>query len=86
MNGKHPCMRVTKKVFFSHIDRIMQGEDKASYLVALGERLNLPASSFSAYSDSHLDIAALKVAGKAIGVQPNAALRKICLKNRWEIL
>lgn len=68
------------------ISQVMEGENKANYLKKLSEKMQIAQSAITVYSDSHLDLPILKMAGQAIGVRPDWVLKKICLKNRWEIL
>lgn len=69
---------------FSHIEKLMQGEDKALYIE------NLKNSNefliVKAYSDSYLDVCFLNAANVAIGVNPDKRLRALCKKNRWMII
>jgi len=65
---------------------LCQGEDKANHLRALATRINIPLTSFTMYSDSHLDLPAMLTAGTAVGVSPNKKLTKICHQRGWEIL
>lgn len=39
-----------------------------------------------AYSDSIRDLDFLQAAGRSVGVQPDRKLRRICLKQQWEII
>jgi HAD superfamily hydrolase (TIGR01490 family) len=71
---------------FSHISSIMQGQEKADYVCGLAQKLGIKNDAIAVYSDSYLDLPVLKMAGKAIGVGPDSILRRICLKNGWEIL
>lgn len=71
---------------FSALSHIMEGEDKALYVKALAEQMQLPFSAITVYSDSYLDLPVLKIAGQAIGVVPDSQLKRICLENGWEIL
>lgn len=70
----------------SSISSICEGEDKASYIKLLADRLDISLSYFTMYSDSYLDLPAMNIVGKAIGVSPDRKLRKICKRNGWEIL
>jgi HAD superfamily phosphoserine phosphatase-like hydrolase len=68
------------------IAHVLEGQDKADYVTALADKMNLPASAITAYSDSYLDLPVLKIAGRAIGVVPDPYLKRICLDQGWEIL
>lgn len=70
----------------SEISSIMQGEDKAGYVLLLAKALGIHPSRVTAYSDSHLDLPLLEIAGEAIGVAPDRVLRKVCEKSRWGII
>lgn len=70
----------------SHLASILEGQDKADYLAHLIKKMNISSSSITAYSDSHLDLPVLKMAGKAIGVVPDFYLKRICQEKGWEII
>ena len=71
---------------FCSIRRTMEGEVKANYIHELVQKRGIPKDKITAYSDSHLDLPFLKAAGKAIAVNPDRTLRKICKKNNWKII
>lgn len=71
---------------FIAIQQVMEGQDKAQYVKTLMDQLHITASAMTVYSDSHLDLPILKMAGTAIGVGPDHHLKRICLQNGWEIL
>lgn len=71
---------------FCHILRIMYGEDKATAVEELRKEYRLTKSAVTAYTDSHLDLPFLMIAGTAIGVNPDRQLRAICKKNNWPII
>lgn len=77
---------VDSNQIFCGIHKILLGEDKAICLNKLASENDIEKNETSAYSDSHLDLPFLLAAGKAYGVNPNRQLRKICLKNNWEII
>lgn len=68
------------------ISKILEGQGKANYIEEWIGKFQAYSISITAYSDSYLDLPILKIAQKAIGVLPDRRLRKICLKNGWEIL
>lgn len=68
------------------IAQAFEGEYKADYLKQFSTELNFHRSDMTVYSDSHLDLPILKMAGQAIGVRPDSHLTEICLQNGWEIL
>lgn len=71
---------------FHEIIEVMEGQNKADYATLLIKRLNIDFARLSVYSDSYLDLPMLEIAGKAIGVLPDRYLRKVCTKNKWEII
>lgn len=70
--------------FFSHIEKLMLGEDKALYIKKLKD--SNKALIVKAYSDSYFDISFLNAASEAIGVNPDRKLRALCKKNHWMII
>lgn len=70
----------------SHLASILEGQDKANYLAHLIREMGIHSSSVTVYSDSHLDLPILKMAGKAIGVVPDFYLKRICQEKGWEII
>lgn len=68
------------------IAHVLEGQDKANYVHALAAQLHLPLTAMTVYSDSYLDLPILNIAGQAIGVSPDAHLKRICQQNGWEIL
>lgn len=68
------------------VAQAFEGEYKALYLKKLSNDLNFLRSDMTVYSDSHLDLPILKMAGRAIGVKPDFYLKKMCKQNGWEIL
>lgn len=71
---------------FISLSKVKDGEDKAISMKCLTSKMNLPLSAVTVYSDSHLDLPLLKIAGKSIGVAPTRQLKRICLENGWEII
>lgn len=68
------------------VSLVMGGEDKAKYLKELVYQMDLERTDITVYSDSHLDLPILKMAGQAVGIRPDCHLKRICLENGWEIL
>lgn len=66
--------------------RMFSGEDKASHLLVLADELGVDMPSTVAYSDSALDIPLLEAAGRAVAVNPDATLRRLCADKGWSIL
>lgn len=77
---------VDKKGNFSKISDLVLGETKAVFLEASAKKLNIPKEAIYAYSDSIFDLPFLAAAGRPIGVNPDAKLRKICKEKQWHIL
>lgn len=71
---------------FSTISHVMQGKDKADYIQKFAQEVSLPLSALTVYTDCSLDLPMLKIAGNAIGVNPDAQLKRICLHEGWEII
>lgn len=72
--------------YLSHIVQLMEGTDKALYIKNLVKKNPVSFLDITFYTDSSLDLPALKLAGKPIGVAPDKKLKKLCQKNGWEIL
>lgn len=70
----------------SQISLLMEGHCKAELLSKHAIEKNIPIIQVTAYSDSYDDIEFLKSAGKAVGVNPDRRLRRLCLQNGWEII
>ncbi len=68
------------------ISQVMEGQDKANYIQRIAHEMGIVQANITVYSDSYLDLPILKIAGRAIAVDPDAYLRKACLQNGWEIL
>lgn len=71
---------------FTSIKKILDGEGKFQIVHDLGKREKWPVGKMTVYSDSHLDLPVLEMASHAVGVNPDSALRKVCLAKGWEIL
>lgn len=83
---KATIYQLNEKEEFIAIAQVMEGQDKAQYLKELSTHMQLLQSAITVYSDSHLDLPILKMAGQAIAVRPDSHLKRICLQNGWEIL
>lgn len=77
---------VDDKGKFTSISHIMEGGDKARYVSLLAKNLSIPLSAVSVYSDSHLDLPLFNLAGRAICVDPDRQLKKICKQNGWDMI
>ncbi len=77
---------VDKERRLCHITSIMQGEEKASCVQEIAEKLSLGKEHITAYSDSFLDLPLLLIAGTPIAVNPDRKLRRFSEQNQWSIL
>lgn len=75
-----------KKGLYVRVGHVLNGAGKAQYMHTMTQRLKLGQAQVTVYSDSYLDLPILEMAGKAVGVNPDSSLRKLCLKRGWEIL
>lgn len=71
---------------FANKIRSLEGADKAFICLGMAARLGLDSDAITAYSDSHLDLPFLEVAGSAVAVNPDKALRRISEQRHWEII
>ena len=62
------------------------GNEKNKRSLELLEKLGVPPSDCSFYTDSINDISLLQTVGKPVAVNPDWRLKKIAHKNNWEIL
>jgi HAD superfamily hydrolase (TIGR01490 family) len=69
-----------------HITSIMQGEDKATCVQEIADKLCIAKEQITAYSDSFLDLPLLLTAGTPIAVNPDRKLRRFCKQHKWLIL
>lgn len=76
----------SNKGVWSDINQIIQGEEKASYLLETCRKLGIPQVNSIAYSDSHLDLPFLRAAGSAVAVNPSGKLKKEALFEGWEVI
>lgn len=77
---------VDREECFHGISSVLDGFGKANFLRKIANQLKIDLSDTYAYSDSYLDIPFLEIAGKAIGVNPDKKLKKICKSRAWEII
>ena len=71
---------------FNAITSILLGEGKASYLKKMVQKFQTDLKRVTAYSDSIQDLPFLRIAGKAVVVNPDAKMKKISKKNLWEVI
>jgi HAD superfamily hydrolase (TIGR01490 family) len=67
------------------VDGLMHGPAKAAAITDLAQREGLDLSRCAAYSDSINDVPMLSAVGRAVAVNPDAALRKAAVERGWEI-
>ena len=72
--------------YFTAVGTMMDGVKKADVLLELAKSLNVSKKDIRTYSDSHLDLPFIEVAGHPIAVRPNRQLRKIAIQKGWKIL
>jgi phosphoserine phosphatase len=72
--------------YFIKIEDIIDGKSKAEYTFDLCKRLGIAIENTTAYSDSLYDLPLLEITGKAIGVNPDKSLLKICQERGWDIV
>lgn len=77
---------VDKERNLCHIASVMQGEQKASCVQEIADRLSIAKDKITAYSDSFLDLPFLLKAGTPIAVNPDRKLRRFSLQHEWPIL
>ncbi len=68
------------------IGTILLGEGKAYYLRRLIQKFKTKREKVTAYSDSFIDLPFLHAAGKAIVVNPNGKMRRICREKKWDMI
>lgn len=71
---------------FSHIKKLLQGEDKAASTFNRLESLEIKKENATIYSDSILDLPFLLSGGIQVGVNPDTKLRAICQEYQWEVI
>lgn len=71
---------------FTTVADVLQGEEKASLLMALVKDLGVGLDAATVYSDSLVDVAFMQAAGKAVAVNPDKGLRALCRKQGWEVI
>lgn len=77
---------VDKEGRFVKISALLDGEGKRKALISLAGESKVPLPKVTVYSDSILDLPLLKLAGKAVCVEPDKALRKVAKQHEWEII
>jgi HAD superfamily hydrolase (TIGR01490 family) len=77
---------VDKEGKLCHIASIMEGSEKAAWVLKMGEQLQIPPALITAYSDSIWDLPMLRAAGTAVAVRPDKKLRIHALRQKWDIL
>lgn len=77
---------IDKEQKLCHISSIMQGEEKASYVLDVVEKLGMTRGDITAYSDSIWDLPLLLIAGTAVVVHPDRKLRAYSQERKWKKL
>ncbi len=77
---------IDDKKCYSHIAKLMLGEDKALYVKELDKTACKSSLNITAYSDSYYDLPFLLSAKRAVGVNPDRKLRAFCMKQKWPII
>lgn len=71
---------------FSFLSHVVNGKDKALKARELSEKLQIPFSEITAYSDSFLDIPLLEMVGHPVTVNPDRRLLKEGRIRGWIVL
>jgi len=69
-----------------NIANLMEGMNKAQYLIEARKRLEIPKENVTLYTDSHHDLPLLLEAGTAVVVNPDKKLLKMAKQNRWSMI
>lgn len=77
---------IDKQQHLSHVESIMQGEEKALCVKEVAAILCIGQEKISAYSDSYLDLPLLLSAGTPVVVNPDRKLRRFSELHGWQIL
>ncbi len=80
------CYLIDEKGCFASLGKVMDGEEKASTLIAFAESFQIVRRDITVYTDSYLDLPMLEFAGEVIAVEPDRKLRRLCRRNNWLIL
>lgn len=78
--------RINHQGIFTTLGLIMEGENKARFIQELNKEKKFSYSDITVFSDSHLDLPLLNLAGKVIAVNPDSRLKRICQQRNWEVL
>lgn len=77
---------VDKDQTLCNIANLMEGKNKAQYLIEARKQLEIPRENVTVYTDSHHDLPLLWEAGTPIVVNPDKKLLKIAKQNRWSMI
>ena len=72
--------------YFSEISQVINGQEKADFILQLSTDRDVPLENVVAYSDSVLDLPLLETVGTAVVVNPDKKLRTIAQYRNWEIV
>jgi HAD superfamily hydrolase (TIGR01490 family) len=71
---------------FKKISLLMSGKQKALIVTNLKHEESFESDNITIYSDHEDDLPLLKIAGKAIAVNPSLKLRRIAKEKKWQVL
>lgn len=77
---------VDKDQTLCNIANLMEGTNKAHYLVKMRKQLDIAKKDVAAYTDSYYDLPLLLEAGTAVVVNPDKKLLKIARQNSWSVI
>lgn len=77
---------IDEKGTLKEVGSILLGDEKATYLQKIIQKLKTKREKVTAYSDSMIDLPFLYAAGKAIVVNPSGKMRKISEEEDWEVI
>lgn len=77
---------VDKDKTLCNIENLMEGTNKAQYLVEARKHLKIDKKNVTVYTDSHHDLPLLLEAGIPVVVNPDKKLRKVAKQNNWSVI
>jgi len=77
---------VDKDKTLCNIANLMEGTNKARYLIEARKQLKIDKKNVTVYTDSHHDLPLLLEAGIPIVVNPDKKLLKIAKQNNWSVI
>lgn len=82
--GTEYCLDAYMK--FSQMGTLMEGKQKAKYVLNLAKEWGVSQKQITVFSDSLLDLPLLEIAGKVVAVNPDATLLHMCRRENWQIM